>query len=229
LLIIFDLDDTLIDTSGCITPVNLEHAIEKMVESGLSVGNYEAALETLKRLDTATESASETLLEFIEMIDADKKFFEIGEKEVYGPIPADIPIFPLDQAAEILTELSEFHQLALVSKGKPDQQLFKLKSAGIDSTIFSKMIVTEEGDKKPHYKTILEELGFAPSQTLVCGDRIKRDLTPAKELGCVTVHMQWGRGLSSSGGSKDVDFAIKKMGQIKEVITKVLHSTEDLL
>lgn len=219
MLIIFDLDDTLIDTTGSITPVKLEQALVKMVEAGLEIGNFEDALDILKRLDTATESASQTLLEFLEITNGDKKYFDIGKAEVYGHLPSDFPVFPLDQALEVLGELAEQHQLALVSMGKPDQQLLKLKNAGIDSTIFSKMIISEDPDKKPHYKTILDELDFTPTQTLVCGDRIGRDLTPAKELGCITVQMQWGRGLNSTYSPRDVDYAIKKLSQIKDILT----------
>jgi putative hydrolase of the HAD superfamily len=224
LLIIFDLDDTLIDTTGSITPIKLEQALTKMVEAGLQVGDFQEALAILKRLDTATESASQTLLEFLEIINADKKYFDIGHTEVYGPLPQDFPVYALDQALDILSELSSEHQIALVSMGKPDQQLLKLKNAGIDSTIFSKILISEDRDKKPHYKTILDELGFTPSQTLVCGDRVKRDLSPAKELGCITVHMQWGRGLSSLLSAlphfiaRDVDYAIKKLSQIKDIL-----------
>lgn len=219
MLIIFDLDDTLIDTTGSITPVKLEQALVKMVEAGLEIGNFEDALDILKRLDTATESASQTLLEFLEITNGDKKYFDIGKAEVYGHLPLDFPVFPLDQALEVLGELAEQHQLALVSMGRPDQQMLKLKNAGIDSTIFSKMIISEDPDKKPHYKTILDELGFTPTQTLVCGDRIGRDLTPAKELGCITVQMQWGRGLNSTYSARDVDYAIKKLSQIKDILT----------
>jgi putative hydrolase of the HAD superfamily len=218
-LIIFDLDDTLIDTTGSITPVKLEQALVKMVEAGLEIGNFEDALDILKRLDTATESASQTLLEFLEITNGDKKYFDIGKAEVYGHLPSDFPVFPLDQALEVLGELAEQHQLALVSMGRPDQQMLKLKNAGIDSTIFSKMIISEDPDKKPHYKTILDELGFTPTQTLVCGDRIGRDLTPAKELGCITVQMQWGRGLNSTYSPRDVDYAIRKLSQIKDILT----------
>jgi hypothetical protein len=39
--------------------------------------------------------------------------------------------------------------------------------------------------------------------------------------------MQWGRGLNTSK-SKDVDFAIKKMDQLKEVVIKVLHPREKI-
>jgi putative hydrolase of the HAD superfamily len=225
LLIIFDLDDTLIDTTGSITPVKLEQALVKMVEAGLQAGDFQEALAILKRLDLAAESASQTLLEFLEIINADKKYFDIGHAEIYGQLPVDFPVYPLDQALDVLSDLSDHHQLALVSMGKPDQQLLKLKNAGIDSTIFSKILISEDRDKKPHYKTILDELGFTPSQTLVCGDRVKRDLSPAKELGCITVHMQWGRGLSCLISAlphyiaHDVDYAIKKLSQIKDILT----------
>lgn len=223
MLIIFDLDDTLIDTTGSITPVKLEQALVKMMEAGLEIGNFEEALDILKRLDTAAESGSQTLLEFLEisLIDkgAYKKYFEVGQAELYGQLPSDFPIYPLDQALEVLEELGAQHQLALVSMGKPDQQLLKLKNAGIDSTIFSKIIISEDRDKKPHYKTILDELGFAPLQTVVCGDRVGRDLLPAKELGCITVQMQWGRGLNSTHSPRDVDYAIRKLSQIKDIIT----------
>jgi putative hydrolase of the HAD superfamily len=219
-LIIFDLDDTLIDTTGSITPFKLEQAFAKMVEAGLEVGDPEEALAVLKRLDKASESASQTLAEFLEILGADKKYFTIGEQEVYADLLPDTPVFPLDQALDVLDELKEFFTLALVSRGKPQQQLLKLKKSGIDSTIFSRIIISEEDDKKPHYQKILDELGFLPAQTVVCGDRVHRDLVPAKELGCKTIQMQWGRGAHSKGYAKpqSVDFCIAKLNQIKEIL-----------
>lgn len=223
MLIIFDLDDTLIDTTGSITPVKLELALARMIEAGLKIGDFQESLDTLKRIDSASESASQTLLEFLEILDADNKYFEIGKSAVYHDLSQDIPVYALDQAHEVLSELGSEHLLALVSMGIQEQQLLKLKKAGIDSTIFSKIIISEERDKKPHYKTILDEFGFTPGQTLVCGDRVQRDLTPAKELGCITVHMQWGRGLNPAfAKSQDVDFAIKNLSQIKEILSSVV-------
>jgi len=220
-LIIFDLDDTLIDTSGCITPVKLEMALARMMEAGLAVDDPVEALQLLKRLDTAAESARSTLSEFLEILGAEERFFQIGVKEVYGDLPADISIFPLEQAPEILMELKESHQLALVSIGKSDQQFTKMKKAGIDSTIFSKIVISEDRDKKPHYQTIVETLGYSPQETVVCGDRIAIDLSPAKELGYKTIHMRWGRGLSSIPvpSKSDVDFAISDLKQIREIIS----------
>jgi putative hydrolase of the HAD superfamily len=208
LLIIFDLDDTLIDTSGCITPIKLEDAVHRMVNEGLHLPNVSEAIEMIKRLDDSAESARHTLLEFLEIHGAEERFLEIGLKEIYENISSDIPVFPLDQVEEVLSELVMNHQLAIVTMGKKEQQIGKLKKAGIDSAIFSKIVVCEEGSKKPHYQGIAEELSCSSSEVVVCGDRILSDLTPAKELGYKTIHMRWGRGLHISGPKKDVDYTV---------------------
>lgn len=218
MLIIFDLDDTLIDTTGSVTPIQLEKALQHMVQAGLEVGNFQEAALTLKRMDLSSESALQTLKEFLELVDGDPKLLSIGEKIVYGELPEDLVVFPLEHAIQVLDDLKEYHQLALVSIGKPYQQLLKMKNAGLDSTIFSKIVISEKEDKKSSYQEVLEELNMSPDKTIVCGDRIRRDLTPAKQLGCHTIQMEWGRGLCSVGASSDVDFKIRRLSEIQEII-----------
>lgn len=222
MLIIFDLDDTLIDTSGCITPVKLEDALRRMIEAGLPVPSFEEALEVLKRIDEASESSRHTLAEFLEILDAEPRFFDIGVKEIYENISPEIPVFPLEQAREVLTDLGAAHELALVTIGKPHQQLAKMKKAGIDSAIFSKIAVSEERNKKPHYQAIAEELGFLPSEVVVCGDRVSLDLSPARELGYRTVQMRWGRGANSSPSKGDVDYTISRLTEMKEIVSGLI-------
>ncbi len=222
MLIIFDLDDTLIDTSGCLTHFKLEEALRAMVEAGLSVPDYSAALELLRRLDRTAESARAALGEFVEILGADKQFLEMGIQEVYHKSSADLPIFPLDGALEILAELGRQHQIALVTVGQPNEQMLKLKKAGIDSRIFSKIAVAEDRNKKPHYQAIVDELGYSSSEVLVCGDRIPIDLVPARELGFKTVQMQWGRGLSGSRQRGDVDYAISDLSELKGIVNSLM-------
>lgn len=218
MLIIFDLDDTLIDTSGSITPVKLGDALQKMVDAGFQTTSFTESLELLKRLDALAPSGSAALAEFVEIHDVDPSLYEIGHRELYENICFDMPIFSVDQAVETLSYLRISHQLALVTIGKPSQQYEKMKKAGIDSTIFSKIIVTEEKNKKVCYQAIVEELGAIPTDVLVCGDKIAVDLTPAKELGFKTVHMCFGRGKNSLGLKEDVDYTITRLSQIKEII-----------
>ena len=221
MLIIFDLDDTLIDTSGSITPLQLKRALQAMVEAGLSVDDFEKAYVMLRQIDATCESSSQTLKEFLIRVGADLVFLTIGQKNVYGPIPDDLPIIPLNHAFKILKNLKKSHQLAVVSIGNPDQQRLKMEKAGLDSALFSKIVISTEEDKKSAYVEVLKSLSADPAQTVVCGDRIKRDLTPAKQLGCITIQMEWGRGLCSTGSPSDVDFKIQSLSEIEEIIEKL--------
>jgi FMN phosphatase YigB (HAD superfamily) len=225
LLIIFDLDDTLIDTSGCITHFRLEDALHAMVNQGMAVADFSEALELLRRLNNTSDSARSAVAEFVEILGADKSFFEIAIKEIYESLPPDMPIFPLDGALDILADLGDNHQLALVTIGRQALQMEKMKKAGIDSRIFSKIAVTEEKNKKPHYQMIMDELGYRPTEVLVCGDRVHLDLAPARELGFKTVKIQWGRGLSSSGYKGEVDYCITGLKELKGIVNQLISYT----
>ncbi|MFS8563391.1 MAG: HAD family hydrolase [Rhabdochlamydiaceae bacterium] len=221
MLIIFDLDDTLIDTSGCITPIQLESALQHMMTAGLAISDETEALDLLKRLDQTADSARSSLSEFLDIMDGKEQFYSIGEKVIYGDFPSDIVILPLDDVTEILSELKETHQLALVTVGEKDLQFKKMEKAGIDSSIFSKIIVSRDRNKKPHYQAIMEELCSTPQETVVCGDRVTIDLAPAKELGCKTIHVRWGRGRGYhpvANSKADVDFAVTEFKHIKDIV-----------
>ncbi len=221
MLIIFDLDDTLIATSQFITPIKLQMALEKMVEEGLSLIDPAESLELLKRLDITAPSSKDALAEFLEIVDAPQKFYEIGYKVIYDDFPPDIPVFTTDGAMEVLYELKQSHELAVVTVGQLHLQQYKMKKAGLDTAVFSRIIVTQERDKKPHYEKLVEELVFSPSDVLVCGDRISIDLTPARDLGFKTVQIREGRGLYDRGPQSDVDFSIANLAGLKEVIAKL--------
>ena len=223
MLIIFDLDDTLIDTSGSITPFRLEKAVRRMHEEGLFLEDLTSAIEIIKRLDTTTESSAQTLFEFLEIHGAmEDKFLSIGKGEIYEAPLGDIAVQPLEGIPTLLYELQAEHTLCLVTVGSEKLQEEKLKKAGIDCTIFSKIYVCKEKNKKPYYQRILEELKALPSQTVVCGDRIAIDLSPAKELGMHTIHMRWGRGIHTKKSPIDVDFAIFKLEEIKAILAHIM-------
>ena len=220
MLIIFDLDDTLVDTSGCITYYKLEGALESMVKAGLVLPDFNQGLLLLRRLNESALSAKQALAEFIEIVGADSYFEEIGWKEIYDSELPDLPLQPLDGAVELLSSLRLQHKLALVSIGKPSIQIQKLKKAGIDSSVFSKILVTQEIDKKPLYQQIQREFGMSDGEIFVCGDRISRDLTPGRELGFKTVLIRWGRGLSAVLPSRDVDYSISSLSELKGIINQ---------
>jgi len=228
LLIIFDLDDTLIDTSGGITPQQLKNALVKLNQVGLHLGDLKEAENVLLRLNETASSARHAILEFFEINQLDPSYFDMACREVYDQISPDVTVEPHDSALEILSVLSETHKLALVTVGKEHLQLMKLKKAGIHSSFFSKIVVTQEKNKKIHYKTIVDELDFDPTDVLVCGDRIAVDLSPAKELGFKTVQMLSGRGLHCKGNKGDVDFMISHLSELIKILPQVSSITSTM-
>ncbi len=221
MFIIFDLDDTLVDTSACITPFKLERALTRMVGEGLQLEDFSKGLDQLLRLDSQSESAGSALEEFLEINGFDISLLQIAKKEVYDTFSHEIPVFPTEDAIETLLDLSCEHKMAIVSVGQLDQQLFKLEKAGIDTSLFCKILVLEERNKKEPYLFLMQELDLSPREVIVCGDRVSIDLAPAKQLGFSTVHMKNGRGMLSRGSESDVDFTITKLSQMKRVLSEL--------
>ena len=75
--------------------------------------------------------------------------------------------------------------MAILSAGNRELQKEKLKVSDIDTKQFEYIFIAEDGSKKPYYSIIsnLNEL------TLVVGDKIRKDLAPAKALGFYTAHI----------------------------------------
>lgn len=204
--------------------MRLESALRQMIASGLEVVDFHQALLELKELNTLADSGRKALRQFLAKREAVDLFFEIGEREIYHTSFSDITVTPCPGAVGILAELSECHTLALVTVGEIQHQADKMKSAGIDSTVFSKIAVCPTPNKGPYYQEIAEALNFAPSQILVCGDRISVDLSPAKALGCKTVHVRSGRGQGMTGCVVDVDYTISSLVEIKEIVSRLVFS-----
>lgn len=219
MLIIFDLDDTLIDTSGCTIPIKLREALRVMIEAGLKVDSFEETLNLFKKVDSTSPDGEESLRRFLKEINADPSLFEIAVKEYYNPVPVDTVIKTLEGAKEVLTELKKENTLAIVSKGKQELQYQKMKKANISKDLFSKIIITEEYNKNLQYQEVLKELGFTTDETIVVGDKFGGDLLPAKKLGIKTVQMMWGRALKFP--EEGADYKIKKLEELKDIIKEL--------
>ena len=216
--IIFDLDDTLIDTSGYLTPFRLECALKKMIEAGLSVKNFFLERSYLWSINKKTLSSEETIRAYFSLKNIDKKFLTIALQEIYEtPLPESFPLKTLPGAKKVLKSLRE-HRLFLVTKGLSQIQLRKLEKAGIEPAVFCNIIVSDSKSKKPFYQKILYSEGASPSRVVVVGDRIIQDLLPAKELGLWTIQMKWGRGLCFEGKGDYVDFEVSDLAEIKKIV-----------
>lgn len=217
MLIIFDLDDTLIDTTQKLTPVLFKKALKVMMHHGLRVEDENSAYKKLLEIDKTSINSKESIKKFLCHINANENFYNIAVEVMSEPLDENIKVFTVKNAKKILRYLSNNHSLAIVSMGKENFQFDKIQKAGIDTSIFSKIIITQKENKGLHYQQIIEELNFSYQNTYVCGDKINVDLIPAKELGCKTIHIRWGRG-KYLPENKNVDYTINFLDEIKEII-----------
>lgn len=214
-MIIFDLDDTLIDTSGYVTPFQMKRALKYLVEAGMNVENEDVAYRELLSCNQKALKSKDALLGFIQKQTMDSSLAASALELLQAPLPSDFKIPTTPGALEILSFFRLSHKLALVTGGHPPFQLEKLKKAGLDRSIFSKIAIPEDSIKKPCYERLIEEFSISPDQVWVCGDRIEMDLMPAKELRCHAIHMRWGRGLAAK---QWIGPSIHTLNELKRII-----------
>lgn len=216
MLIIFDLDDTLIDTSGSVTPFKMRECLKRLVEDGLRVRDFDEAYAELLAINAESARSKDALASMIAKGGLAPERASRALAELTAPLPPDFRIPTTPQANEILTFFHSFHTLALVTGGHSSFQREKMEKAGLDSSIFSRIAIPEDCIKKPVYEVLAKDFSTAPERVWVCGDRLEMDLAPARELGFKTIHMRWGRGKKARADW--VDHSISVLAELKGII-----------
>jgi putative hydrolase of the HAD superfamily len=218
LFVVFDLDDTLVDTSGCLVPHQTELALRALREAGLTLPPGSG--EELHRLNREAASSQEAIEQFLEQYQLSSEWRHVALPALYPAVMPDVALYPAPGALELLAELARGHTLALVSRGATSFQKKKLEKAGIDTSLFSKIVIVETGSKQPAYRSLLEEFACPAREMWVCGDRVALDLSPAKQLGCTTVHVRAGRGKREGLSHPDVDYSIETLTALGALVTE---------
>ena len=216
-LLIFDLDDTLIDTWGAFFPTLTNQAIQEMADQGLKLASLEAAQKRLGEINNYSKNGNAAIKVFLNEIKADQKFLEFGKKGFYNfNFKYDINLLP--GVEDIFNNLDA--DFILVSKGDKDSQLEKLRKSKLKEENFIKIMIVPDYDKTEPYKKILDEQGYSPQDCYVIGDRYEMDLIPAKKLGMKTICILWGRGKISPPKEGEVDFIVKDLKEIIKIINE---------
>ncbi len=219
LLIIFDLDDTLIPTSEIITPFKLRKAFDSIWElAQLSLKTFEKLLE----LNQKASSSKEALLEFFKIFNISSSL-QISALQAFHEnqiLPEALPAHEF--ANEMLKELSLSHQLALVTKGDTAYQKLKMERSSLEMGYFLTYAIVNEGSKSSAYLNNMTQFNRHPHEIVVIGDRIEVDLNPAKALGMHTIHFNNGRGrVENFTFHQDVDYQICSLRDVSGMINKI--------
>jgi len=91
------------------------------------------------------------------------------------------PIELIDGVEEALADLAQRHELALFTKGHPDEQRMKVDRSGLARYFGHTGIVKEKN--APAYERLVGEQGFPLESTWMIGNSPKSDINPALEAG----------------------------------------------
>lgn len=191
--IAFDLDDTLLDTSGILVPEASRRACQAMINYGLEC-ELQQCLDLRGQL-TIDHSHTEIFPIIAERYSCTQPEQAIAAaiREFYNPeIPDFLP--PLPGVIENLEYLSTKYQLFVVTMGNQATQLKKVNALKI-SHYFEKIYVVDslqQQKKRKAFEDIIASHNIQPEELLSIGNRISSEIRDANVLGAKSCHFYFG-------------------------------------
>lgn len=194
--IAFDLDDTLLDTSGLLVPEAARRACQAMISAGVNC-DLRSCLQL--RQEMATSQSHIDIFKQIEHhFGAPENLSAVQDAlEVFynPPIPPVLPLLP-GSLANIET-LKISYQLYLVTMGSEKAQWEKIKALNIERH-FKKIYILNgfKGEKKTQaFLDILQNEGHPSHQLLSIGNRLSSEIRDGKRVGADTCYFAYGEHL----------------------------------
>lgn len=228
--IIFDLDDTLIDTSHTFWEARTRFAnlfssysISKseVVEIFESVDAANMNTYGLKpqRYGVSMKVASEKIIESYGIKTASN--FDRKLKKYSSIIENTIPEL-IDGAVDLLDWASKNFRVSLLTRGIEELQTKKIHHHRLEQ-YFEAIKVVDKKDKE-EFEDFLEEINVAPSDCWVVGDSIKSDINPALSLNISSIlflyshHSYFWRQEYGAEASGEFYLA-NNLSEVKDILT----------
>jgi len=172
-LVVFDLDDTLIDTRNVLLPLALKRVADA---TGIP----------LDRLDARGKRIDEVLAGVKDLTPGQR---EAAAKAWYRPdVP---PLTPFPGAREVIESLRGRVRLVLLTRGDPTRQRRKIEQCGL-GPLFDEIVIRPieaPGSKRDDLVALLARHGIGASRCGVIGDDDRDELKHARELGCLAIRV----------------------------------------
>lgn len=191
--IAFDLDDTLLDTTGLLVPQASQDAFQILIDAGLRLDLKACEQQRLALIRSISHKDVFKKLAHEHGTPATQAAVELANKAFYHPrLPAKLDMLP--GALENLNILREKYNLYLVTAGFQDAQAAKVKSLGI-SHYFKKIFVVNSliAEKKfTAFKMILNDENIKPNELLCIGNSLSSEIKDARQIGAWACYFEFG-------------------------------------
>ncbi|MCX8103171.1 MAG: HAD family hydrolase [Candidatus Bipolaricaulota bacterium] len=193
--IFFDLDETLLDTSGCRPPaVEASFRVAAHKYSQLDVEAWRQASEAVKAEmhdlwlnspNSGAELLREGSYRILKKLGIDDKELATHVSQAYYQTwVSHLKLFP--EARAVLEALRGRFRLGMISNGPSDVQRYKIKLFDLEREFDPIVISGEIGVAKPDpaiFRRAVELARVLPSEALYVGDSPIYDITGAKSIG----------------------------------------------
>ncbi|CAM2068544.1 HAD family hydrolase [Sulfidibacter corallicola] len=197
-LIVFDLDDTLLDTWGQLVRPAAREACVAMIEAGLD-GGLEDVIRVRERLfrDDPRGDLYGRLARHFGIRDANRHRAETVSRagsRAYFDREVEPHIRPFEGVVALLTECHRRFELHLVTSGTPSTQRRKVEILEFEA-FFQEIhfVNSPEGEtKRDRLAAILERSAVRPERAFCVGDRPDREIRDGNQLGMTTCRVHYG-------------------------------------
>ena len=209
--IIFDLDDTLCDTSS-----TLNDSMQKMLRAMIDAGLPSSILD-IDLSDNPHAFIPEFASRLAKKYGAGKDAVSAGMRAYYNYV-GNPELFP--EVNDMLQELG-MYKLILLTTGRPDAQERKIELLGIKH-YFLDIIFDDiaNSDKEKQMRGILDKYSLKPEEVMVVGDKIFSEIEAANRLGIISVQCMRGRfkDAEPTNNQQQSDYKINNLLGLRDIL-----------
>jgi len=223
-ILIFDLDDTLLDTWGQLVQPAAREACAAMIAAGLAT---DPATCVAKRHELFVAKPRDDC--YRGLVDhfgvdqtSDPDTVRDAGHRAYFERNVETTIQLFKGARQMLEQLRPDHDLYLVTSGHPATQKQKVSILDLEP-LFREVhyVDSKAGESKgPRFAQIASRHGRAPSEHLVIGDRLDREIRDGNRLGMRTCHICYGEFNHLTPESEDdrPDYQIRHITELIDLL-----------
>lgn len=213
-IVVFDLDNTLIDRQRAFTEM-LNERIEMTLPEHKKHLKKQAIEDILLWDDNGTVSRSISFKNYCEKYEV--SCMTSKELTDYWTTISGSVVYLFDDVMEVLSALKQDYRLAILTNGSPISQRRKLESTGILPFFELSVVSGEVGIDKPDHRIfdyMCEHLNASAEECLYIGDNYLNDVLGARNAGWDAIY------LNRLGLKSDEKQMISNLHELKQLLKK---------
>jgi FMN phosphatase YigB (HAD superfamily) len=195
--IVFDLDDTLLDTfNSLIVPLEMR-AAKAMIDAGAKGTDTTRLASALLRLRRTSPANLEKEVSKIAGVDRNVL---AERRKLLEPSLESVVVSP--EVVQLLRQLRNRYELYLLTSGKPQFQKEKIDRLDIGKLFVEVIVVSgsSASTKANAIRALTKRRGFTPENLLIVGNRLDNEIAAGNLLSMPTVWIRHGEGSKMTPG-----------------------------